>query len=675
MRKVTDFLKFIRRQPRWRLIVASVVILIIGGWWFTRSGGVTSNIPTFAARRGPLEINVLEGGSLQALESQQVKCEVRVGYQGTKILKIVDEGYQVTENDVKKGKVLVELDSSDLQTRITQQEIQYQQAVASLVDAKQNYEIQVNQNQSDIKAAEQKARFARMDFDKYLGVTVTEKIIKQYGLDKILTAASTDDVEAVSQAEEADLEKGGDAASVADISSATSARTNSMTNLIASTASNLPVAVSVGAPVSAEASAAGQSPLGATNSPNGAVALADDTSAEVEGPKTLFPTGLIDFEKYASLDVLGDGQAKQKLRSLDDDLQTAEKELGQAKATLEGTERLYAKQFVAKTELVRDQLAENSAELKVQTAKTDRALFLKYDFPKAAEQSLSDYTEAVRELDKARRVAISKLAQAQARLRSAQGQYGVQSRQLKELKDQLAKCTIRAEKPGLVVYGDANDGGFHFGNQDPIREGATVRERQTIITIPDMSHMAVRVKIHESYIQKIKKGQQAIITVDAFPDKELHGEVTKVGVLPDSQNRWMNPDLKVYDTTIAINGTHDWIKPGMSAKVQILVKKLDDVVYVPVQAVTPDNGQQVCYVENGFTPERRVVQVGDYNDEFIEIKKGLKEGERVLLRLPDGVERGGSDSELPPAETKPADSKKPSAPSMPAKKSVPTGKV
>ncbi|HZI30818.1 MAG TPA: hypothetical protein VFF11_00675, partial [Candidatus Binatia bacterium] len=181
MRKTTDFLKFIRRQPRWRLIVAGVVVLIAGGWWFGRGGGAGAKIPTFAARRGPLEINVLEGGSLQALESQEVKCEVRVGYQGTKILKIVDEGYQVTEDDVKNGKILVELDSSDLQTRITQEEIQYQQAVASLIDAQQNYEIQVNQNQSDIKAAEQKARFARMDFDKYLGVTLTEKIVKQYG--------------------------------------------------------------------------------------------------------------------------------------------------------------------------------------------------------------------------------------------------------------------------------------------------------------------------------------------------------------------------------------------------------------------------------------------------------------------------------------------------------------
>jgi len=58
-------------------------------------------------------------------------------------------------------------------------------------------------------------------------------------------------------------------------------------------------------------------------------------------------------------------------------------------------------------------------------------------------------------------------------------------------------------------------------------------------------------------------------------------------VLPDSQNRWLNPDLKVYLTTITIDGTHDWVKPGMSAKVEILVDRLADVVYVPVPGRVP----------------------------------------------------------------------------------------
>jgi HlyD family secretion protein len=142
--------------------------------------------------------------------------------------------------------------------------------------------------------------------------------------------------------------------------------------------------------------------------------------------------------------------------------------------------------------------------------------------------------------------------------------------------------------------------------------------------------------------------------VDAFPDTVLDGEVTQVGVLPDSRNRWMNPDMKVYLTTITIKGTNDWLKPGMSAKVEVFANCLSNVVYVPVQAVSPSEGKQVCYVADGRKSDRRTVEVGDFNDEFIEIKGGLKEGERVLLRAmetqaPEKTEGKPTQPAVPPA--------------------------
>src|SRR5438093_12919317 len=194
----TRFSTFIRGQPRWR-IGAVALILALGVLWLKGGAKSAANGATFAARRGPLDISVLDGGSIQALESQEIKCEVRVGYQGTKILKIVEEGYQVTEEDVKTNKVLVELDSSDLQKQIVQQEIQYQTAIASLTDAQQGYDIQLNQNLSDVQAAEREARFARMDFDKFLGDSITQEIIDQIGLEKELAAeaaSSTQDTNA-----------------------------------------------------------------------------------------------------------------------------------------------------------------------------------------------------------------------------------------------------------------------------------------------------------------------------------------------------------------------------------------------------------------------------------------------------------------------------------------------
>lgn len=637
------------RRPRWWLLAAGLALAAAALVFWPPGSKSGANGPVFAARRGPLEITVLEGGSLQALESQEIKCEVRVGYQGTKILKIVEEGYLVTDDDVKTNKVLVELDSSDLQKQLIQQEIQYQSALASLIDAQQSYEIQVSQNESDIKDAELKARFARMDFDKFLGDSVTAQIIAQVGLDKLLAAASTNDVEQTTRADEAAPDQPVTGSMAAPEPGPNHSPTNQPAAIQTAEIRLVNGAVaSKATPIMTNTA----QPLRVAQAPS-----ANHDPNEMDSTNSM----MVDFSPYASLDKLGDGEAKQKVRQFEDDLQVAEKELGQAKSTLEGTRRLFEKGFVTKTDLERDDIAYENSRLKVQTAGSARDLFLKYDFLKSAEDTLSKFAQSVRELDKARRVAISKMAQARAKLKSAQAQHQVQLRQRDDFKEQLDKCTIHATKTGLVVYGSAGDDMFYYGGQEQIREGATVRERQAIITIPDMTRMSVKVKIHESYIKKIKKGQKVRITVDAFPDKALTGEVSKVGVLPDSQNRWLNPDLKVYLTTITVDGTQDWAKPGMSAKVEILVDTISNCVYVPVQAVSPDGDRQVCFLPHGAKPERREVQIGGFNDEFIEIKSGLKEGELVLLKAPDGLQ-----PQTPALPGKPPEKPKPQLPSGPA---------
>lgn len=607
-----------KKSWRWRIVAGTVLlaIIVVAVLWFTSGHAKVTDTATTAVKRGPLDITVLEGGSVQALESQEIKCEVKVGYQGTKILKIIDEGYQVTEDDVRTNKVLVELDSTELEKQIVQQEIQFQSAAASLTDAQQNYDIQWNQNISDTQAAEQKARFARMDFDKYLGEPLSTKILASVGIEKMI------------------------------------ADQDSQAKQITAAAAQMPPSGSKGSNgmVVAEIPKDAERLL-----TNGMTLLTTNTK-----PVATMP--VIDFSQYAKLEVLGDGEGKQKLRKCEDDLQSAQKEFGQATATLNGTKRLYEKGFVTRIDLDKDDIANENARLKVQTAETARDLFLRYEFPRTNEENLSKYFEAVRDLDRTRKAAISKLAQAEAKLKSAQAQYSVQLRQRQDLLDQEDKCVIRAKKTGLVVYGSGREQYYYGGGEEQVREGATVRERQSIITIPDMTKMGVNVRIHESYIKKIKKGEKVRITLDAFPDQVLEGEVTKVGVLPDSQNMWMNPDMKVYLTTISIPKAFEWLKPGMSAKVEIMVDHLNDVIYAPIQAITPGEGKQLCYVMQHGNAEKREVQVGQFNDSFIEIKSGLHEGDLVLLHPPETEQK--DPSEMKPKDAKPAPTSAPAKPAL-----------
>lgn len=589
-----------RRPAGWAIIFLAVILLLGFLARMGRDASADANL-FFEVRRGNLPITVIEGGSVEALEVQEIRSEIE-GYQGTKILSIIDEGYQVTEQDVADQKLLVELDSSEIRQKIVTQELQFQSTVASLTEARNARDIQVNQNLSDVKAAELSMKFARMDVEKFLGAELTEKIFQRLGL---------------REPERIDVTILPPSLGIGEISLGETKET--------------PIS---GISPSGEKRAlpfADPPPLQLPALPE--IPAPEPEPAESEDSEELLrpTTVVINYSEYADEELLGDGEAQQKIRQAEDEWLVAKTDLGLAEADLVGTQRLFEKGFVTKKELENDKVRVEKANVQVKATDTARKLFQIYEFPKTAEELVSKYEEALLNLDKTQKEAISKLAQVEAKFKSAQGRYRIEQSDLKELQEQLAKTKIYARKPGLVTYG-GNRERYYYG-EEQIREGATVRQRQVIITIPDMNAMGVRVKIHESYIKKVKKDMRARIRVESFPDRPIQGQVTKVAVLPDSSNRWMNPNLKVYKTTIKIEGVHKWLKPGMTAKVEILVDELEDVVYVPIQAVFAEEEEQVCYLHKG-SMQRRVVRTGEYNDEYIQILDGLEVGEKVALKAP-----------------------------------------
>ena len=606
---------------RRRRLVLGVVVAgatIAGIWGSVRlvSGPVAfdmSSVPTFTVKRGNLDIAVLEGGSIEALESQEIRSEVK-GHQGTKILSIVEEGYRVTEDDVANKKLLVELDSSELDEKLKNQQIQIESTAASLIEAQKSYEIQLNQNESDIQTAALESKFARMDLEKYLGAELAQRILDE---SRVLERLEEEEAKV-----EASIAKPDDQAAAAATPALPQTEQLAM----------------VSPPDANETAVAAAVSLATADTPNTPPPSESvpEAGLRVEMGSTASPRHeYVDFGTYAEVALLGDGEARQKLRELEDKLLVAREELSLAETELEATERLVAKEFETQRELENKRLTVEKNRISGAAAETAKNLFETYEFPKEAEKLLSDYIEKLRKLQRTAKEAQSKLAQAEAKLRSAEARFEIESQQLKELKDQLTKCKISAERPGLVVYG-GNERNWY--GEERIQEGATVRERQMIITIPDMTKMSVTVKVHESDIKKVAVGQKASIRVDAFSEQKLKGEVIKVGVLPDAEQRWMNPDLKVYETSIRIDDVYDWLKPGMSAKTEIEIDTVENVLYVPVQAVHASGDDRVCYVATATGPRRHVVTTGSFTDEFIEIKQGLQEGNEVFLVTPDGMQ-------------------------------------
>jgi len=177
-----------------RILIFAAVVVAIGAsvffWWMSRDlDGSDNDSGTYTVRRDNLPITVTENGAIKAINSKEIKSEVEGR---TTIISIVDEGTIITPEDVNNGKVLVKLDSSDIEQKLTQQEVQFLSAEASYTDANESLDIQKKQNDSDIKAGQLTVRFTLMDLQKYLGDVVAEKLMPAPPLPSAPAPASPD---------------------------------------------------------------------------------------------------------------------------------------------------------------------------------------------------------------------------------------------------------------------------------------------------------------------------------------------------------------------------------------------------------------------------------------------------------------------------------------------------
>jgi HlyD family secretion protein len=353
-----------------------------------------------------------------------------------------------------------------------------------------------------------------------------------------------------------------------------------------------------------------------------------------------------DLEKFTK------GQALQAQRNAQIEITNVLESLQIAQERLDWSEKLYKDGFETKANLDKDRLAVSQSKLRLE--QTQRALWMveTFDNPKSKRSLEAALQEAKENLDRVKLQGERKLAQSTADVETQKKTLELSQAKLDREKQQLVATKIYAPQDGLVVYASA--GGGHFSSESMIEEGATVRNRQEIIKLPDVAEMKLRVKIHESHINQLRLDQPAFVVLDSMPDQRFRGKVNKVAPLPDSQSRYGNPDLKVYATEILITDKLPDVKPGVSARAEIIITNLTDTLSVPIQAVTTRKGKQVVFLASA--PQAPVpVTVGLFNTKFIEISSGLKEGDQVLLAPPfDSQEKDLGGAIIADGETLPA---------------------
>lgn len=173
-----------RRKLLWvfvSVIASAGVLVLLTSMKRAGTNNSAENLGTFTVRRDDLTITVTESGSVKAQESTDIMCEVEG--RGVEISSIVAEGTVVTPEDVANGKILCQLNASDLQDRHNKELIDFSSAKASYIQAQEAYLIQIKQNESDIAATKLAVEFGLMDLQNYLGETTAKKLVDEVTLD------------------------------------------------------------------------------------------------------------------------------------------------------------------------------------------------------------------------------------------------------------------------------------------------------------------------------------------------------------------------------------------------------------------------------------------------------------------------------------------------------------
>ena len=320
------------------------------------------------------------------------------------------------------------------------------------------------------------------------------------------------------------------------------------------------------------------------------------------------------------------GEYPLQLRSLQTDTALAQEELKRAETQLKFSEDLHRDGYINLGELEADRFKLKQMEFKVEIAKEKERLLQEYTYPRTKRDFESKVAEAKRSLARRKNLAQAAIEQANATKKAKEATLSLEQAKLAHFEEQISKCSMRAPQAGVVVYPTPEDKDLV---ELFIKQGTKIRERQHVFSIPNTDVLQVSMSIHEAVVNQVKPGMKARIWIDGDRDRELSGAVLSVSPLPEPGD-WRRTTVKFYETKVRVDGATQGLRPGMSAKVEILLDHLQNVLAVPVQSVVRRGRIGLCYVHTD-RPELRRLRLGKSNSEYVAVQEGISAGEQVVL--------------------------------------------
>jgi RND family efflux transporter MFP subunit len=270
------------------------------------------------------------------------------------------------------------------------------------------------------------------------------------------------------------------------------------------------------------------------------------------------------------------------------------------------------KQADASLEVARATIRQRDADLKVAELNFERSKNL-FGRQLLAKQALDD--------------AESRYLAAQAQLDLSRAQAIQTSARLEELQINLGNTRIISPVDGFVAR----------RNADP---GAWVSQQAPIVSVVDIARLRLIANVVEKDLRLVNVGDPASVEVDAFPGELFKGRIARVAPVLD-------PATRTAPMEVEIPNTDNRLKPGMYARVLLLIEERKGTTLVPKVAVVDFEGKRGVWVPDGENKARFVeVKLGLEDPERIEILDGLKVGDRIVT---DGASslRAGDTMVLP----------------------------
>jgi RND family efflux transporter MFP subunit len=248
-----------------------------------------------------------------------------------------------------------------------------------------------------------------------------------------------------------------------------------------------------------------------------------------------------------------------------------------------------------------------------------------YEAPSVKRQADISLEKATRALAQAKLDYKTKTEQAEAKMREVGADLDRQKNKLKIIQDVMEQFTIKAPSSGMVIYmKDWNGKKRVVGSQvtawDP-----------NVATLPDLSHMESVTYVNEIDVRKLVVGQPVTLTLDADANKKLTGKVVQIANVGEQRP---NSDAKVFEVHIEVAQADTTLRPGMTTGNGIQTFRVKEALYLPLEAVSSEQGVPFVYRKSGSGVTKQEVETGAMNDDQVVIVRGLVVDDKVLVSPP-----------------------------------------